>query len=151
MKRLLNSAAGIVLPLLTWRASAQTKFPDGPGKDAVLKICGQCHDADILLGVGKSREGWAATVDDMVAKGATGSDDELQEIVTYLSKNFAKVNVNTATLKDLKEKLDLSSKDAQAILDYREAHGAFKSWADLKKVPDLDIARLEAKKDKVAF
>lgn len=117
----------------------------------MLKICGQCHAADILLGVGKSRDGWAATVDDMVAKGATGSDEELQEIVTYLSKNFGKVNVNTATLKDLKEKLDLSSKEAQAILDYREAHGTFKSWADLKKVPDVDIARLEAKKDKVAF
>jgi competence ComEA-like helix-hairpin-helix protein len=151
MKRLLNSAAGIVLAILTSRASAQTRFPDGAGKDAVLKICGQCHAADILLGVGKSRDGWAATVDDMVAKGATGSDEELQEIVTYLSKNFGKVNVNTATLKDLKEKLDLSSKEAQAILDYREAHGTFKSWADLKKVPDVDIARLEAKKDKVAF
>ena len=117
------------LVLLVPQAPGQSKFPDGPGKDAVLKICGQCHPADILLGVGKSRDGWAATVDDMVAKGATGSDEELEEIVTYLSKNFGKsaagkVNINTATLKDLKELLDLSPKEAQAILDYREGHGS---------------------------
>jgi competence protein ComEA len=157
MKRLLSKiAGGAILALLISRASGQTKFPDGPGKDAVLKVCGQCHPADILVGLGKSRDGWAATVDDMVAKGASGSDEELQEIVAYLSKNFGKstggkINVNTATLKDLRERLDLSLKEAQAIVDYREEHGSFKSWADLRKVPDLDIPRLEAKKDKIAF
>jgi competence protein ComEA len=157
MKRLLSKiAAGIILALLTSRASGQAKFPDGPGKDAVLKVCGQCHAADILLGTGKSRDGWAATVDDMVAKGATGTDEELEEIVAYLSKNFGKsaagkINVNRAAVKDLRERLDLSLKEAQTIVDYREAHGSFKSWADLKKVPDLDITRLEAKKDKIVF
>jgi competence protein ComEA len=157
MKRLLSKiGAGTILALLTSRASGQAKFPDGPGKDAVLKVCGQCHAADILLGVGKSRDGWAATVDDMVAKGASGSDEELQDIVAYLSKNFGKstsgkINVNTAPVKDLRERLDLSLKEAQAIIDYREEHGSFKSWVDLKKVPDLDISRLEAKKDKIAF
>jgi competence protein ComEA len=157
MRRLLSKiGAGTILALLISRASGQAKFPDGPGKDAVLKVCGQCHAADILLGVGKSRDGWAATVDDMVAKGASGSDEELQDIVAYLSKNFGKstsgkINVNTAPVKDLRERLDLSLKEAQAIIDYREEHGSFKSWADLKKVPDLDITRLEAKKDKIAF
>lgn len=156
MKRLFSKIGAISLVLLTSQGSGQTQFPDGPGKDAVLRICGQCHPADILLGVGKSRDGWAATVDDMVAKGASGSDEELQEIVAYLSKNFGKstagkININTATLKDLRERLDLSSKEAQAILDYREDHGSFKSWADLKKVPNLDIPKLETKKDKIAF
>jgi competence ComEA-like helix-hairpin-helix protein len=142
--------------MLTARAYGQAKFPDGPGKDAVLKICGQCHAADVLIGVGKSKDGWAATVEDMVAKGASGSDEELQQIVDYLARNFGKsaagkVNVNAASAKDIREKLDLPAKDAQAIFDYREAHGSFKSWADLKNVPDLDSSRLEAKKDKIAF
>jgi competence ComEA-like helix-hairpin-helix protein len=144
------------LLILTAGAYGQAKFPDGPGKDAVLKICGDCHAVDVLIGVGKGREGWAATVDDMVAKGATGSDEELQQIVDYLARNFGKstagkVNINAATVKELKEKLDLPMKDAQAVFDYRGAHGSFKSWADLKNVPDLDITRLEAKKDKIAF
>jgi len=159
MERLFSKSAawgGVSLALSASLAFGQTKFPDGPGKDAVLKICGQCHSADILLGVAKGRDGWAATVDDMVAKGASGSDEELQEIIGYLSKNFGKstagkINVNTATAKDLRGALDLSLKDAQAILDYREEHGSFKSWADLKKVPDLDIARLETKKDRISF
>jgi len=148
MKRL---AFGIAACSFWGIVSAQTKLPDGPGKDTVLKICGQCHAVDVLQGLGKSREGWSATVDDMVAKGASGSDEELQQIIEYLARNFGKVNINTATLNELKEKLDLSSKEAQAIFDYREAHGNFKSWADLKKVPDLDITRLEAKKGKIAF
>jgi competence protein ComEA len=131
--------------------AGQTKLPDGPGKDSVLKICGDCHAVEILQGIGKSKEGWAATVDDMVAKGATGSDEELQQIVEYLARNFGKVNINTATMKDLKEKLDLAVKDAQAIFDYRQEHGSFKSWADLKKVPDLDLSKLEAKKGKITF
>jgi len=148
----------VAFPLLILTAGAygQAKFPDGPGKDAVLKICGQCHAADVLIGVGKGREGWAATVDDMVAKGASGSDEEFQQIVDYLARNFGKsttgkVNINAATVKDLKEKLGLPSKDAQVVFDYREAHGNFKSWGDLKSVPDLDITRLEAKKDKISF
>lgn len=131
--------------------AGQTKLPDGPGKDSVLKICNDCHAVEVLQGVGKSKEGWAATVDDMVAKGATGSDEEVQQIVEYLARNFGKVNINTATMTDLKEKLDLPVKEAQAILDYRQEHGSFKSWADLKKVPDVDLARLEAKKGKITF
>ena len=144
------------LLILAAQAYGQVKFPDGPGKDAVLEICGQCHAVDVLIGVGKSKQGWSATVDDMVAKGASGSDEELQQIVDYLARNFGKsttgkVNINAATVKDLKEKLDLPTKDAQAIFDYREAHGGFKSWADLKNVPDVDINKLEAKKDKITF
>jgi competence ComEA-like helix-hairpin-helix protein len=42
-------------------------------------------------------------------------------------------------------------KEAQAILDYRQEHGSFKSWADLKNVPDLDLTKLEAKKSKITF
>ena len=141
----------LVFGIVACCAWGQTKLPDVPGKDAVLKVCGECHGIDVLQGIGKSKEGWAATVDDMVAKGATGSDAELQQIVDYLARNFGKVNINTATSKDLKEKLDLPAKDAQAIVDYREAHGNFKSWVDLKSVPDLDLPRLEAKKGKIAF
>jgi competence protein ComEA len=144
------------LVILAVRTCGQVKFPEGPGKDALLKICGQCHAVDVLIGVGKSKEGWSATVDDMVAKGASGSDEELQQIVDYLARNFGKsttgkVNINAATVKDLKEKLDLPARDAQAIFDYRETHGAFKTWADLKNVPDIDINKLEAKRDKITF
>jgi competence ComEA-like helix-hairpin-helix protein len=136
--------------------AGQTKFPDGPAKASLLKICGECHAVEVLQGIGKSKEGWAATVDDMVAKGASGSDEELQQIVEYLARNFGKstvgkVNINTATVKDIKDKLELPLKEAQAIFDYRQEHGSFKSWADLKRVPDLDTRKLEAKKDKITF
>jgi hypothetical protein len=35
----------------------------------------------------------------------------------------------------------LSTKDAGAIVRYREANGGFKTLDDVKRVPDLDLAR----------
>jgi competence ComEA-like helix-hairpin-helix protein len=40
---------------------------------------------------------------------------------------------------------------AQAVVDYRTAHGNFTTLADLKKVPGIDAARLDARKDRIAF
>ena len=135
---------------------AEATFPEGQGKDALLKICGQCHSAKIMLGMTKSKQGWAAMIDDMVERGASGSDEEIEEITDYLNKNFGKstaekINVNTATAKDLGQKLGFSEKEGQAILRYREEHGSIKSWDDLKKVPDLDLSKLEAKKERITF
>ena len=45
----------------------------------------------------------------------------------------------------------ISAKEAAAIVQYRTEKGSFKEIADLKKVPDLDFQKIEAKKDRLAF
>lgn len=76
--------AGLVVTL---HASAQ-KLPDGPGKDVFASVCSECHALDQATNQKKPREGWQATVDSMVAKGATASKEQQQAIVDYLTKNF---------------------------------------------------------------
>jgi competence protein ComEA len=47
--------------------------------------------------------------------------------------------------------LAITPKEAAAIVAYREKNGSFKALEDLKKVPDLDYAKVEAKKDRIQF
>ena len=100
-----------------------------------------------------TKDGWASIVDYMVSRGATGTPAEIQTIVDYLAKSFpaAKTNVNKASSMDLQTQLELSAKDADAIVKYRTDHGDFKDFDGLTKVPGIDTAKLTAKKDSIAF
>ncbi|PID73496.1 MAG: hypothetical protein CSB33_03495 [Desulfobacterales bacterium] len=48
-----------------------------------------------------------------------------------------KLNLNTATLEQLMELNGIGEQKAQAILNYRKAHGKFSSPQDLLKVPGI--------------
>ena len=148
---------GMTLTAVT--SVAQGQLPDGPGKNTTKKVCGQCHSAEVVVGKGKTKEEWGQTVGEMASFGAEGTEEEFDEIVDYLAKNFPKsaasnkikINVNKATAKDLEPALELSTKEAQAIVQYREQNGAFKSLEELKKVPGLDAKKVEAKKERLIF
>ena len=139
-------------------ASAQSlKLPDGPGKEVTQKVCGACHGAELVIGRQEERETWGAIVEDMVQRGATGTDDEMYQVVDYLATHFSKtspaikINVNKATAKDLQSALRLSDKQAAAIVQQREAKGDFKSVEELEKVPGVDVAKIESSKNRLAF
>jgi competence protein ComEA len=142
----------IFIATLALTASAQT-LPDGPGKAAVIKMCTGCHDLDSVVGMHQSKDRWSAMVDEMIAKGATGSDDEINQVVAYLTANFGpkKVNVNKATAADLAAALDISAANADAIVHYRADHGDFKAPQDLTKVPGIDAKKIEDAKDRLEF
>lgn len=135
-------------------AADKQKLPDGPGKATMERVCGQCHGAEIVIGRKMSHDGWSQVVVNMIQRGAQGSDDEFGEIVDYLtntvSADVAKVNVNKATAKDL-QALTFTDKEADAILAYRGEKGEFKSLDDLKKVPGVDAAKIDAQKAKLTF
>ncbi len=136
-------------------AADKPKLPDGPGKETMQRVCSSCHGPEIVLGKKLTRDGWSQIVMNMVQRGAQGTDDEFADIVDYLTNTVsveaAKINVNKATAKQLQTGLDISDKDADAILQYRTANGDFKSIDDLKKVPGLDAAKIDAKKSKLVF
>jgi competence protein ComEA len=135
--------------------SNHPELPDGPGKATLLKVCSSCHSPDNVLANGQDRAGWEATINKMAGFGANASDDEFTEILDYLTKNFppptAPVNVNKATTAQLVSGLGLSTAEGDAIVKYREKNGDFKTIDDLKKVPDVDAKKIDAKKDKLAF
>lgn len=131
-------------------------LPDGPGKEEIRKICSQCHALEQALSARYDRAGWQRTLDKKVALGAKGTENEFRAVLEYLVKNFhadevPKVNVNKARAIELESGLSLKRSQAAAIIQYRAKNGPFKSIEDLKKIPGVDVEKIEAKKDRLSF
>jgi len=152
-RRVFNYSA-IILCLLS--ANAWAQLPDGPGKAETQKVCSQCHELERSISPRQDRGGWVATMDKMSTLGMKATDDELQAVLNYLSLHYPAeivppLNVNKARAIDLESALSLLRSQAAAIIKYRDKNGDFKSIEDLKKVPGVDVAKIEAKKDRLVF
>jgi hypothetical protein len=76
----------VVLTLACAPACAQ--LPDAPGKDVTVKICGNCHDIDVIAGYHQGKQAWSDMIAQMIEKGAEGTEDEFKTVLDYLVKNF---------------------------------------------------------------
>jgi competence protein ComEA len=138
-------------------SAGQSGLPDGSGKALVERVCSGCHEVGVFTQDRSTKEHWAAVVDDMVSRGAEANDEEIGQIVEYLSKNFGpakagqKVNVNTASAEELAKRLAISQENAGAIVQYRAKNGNFKNLEALKSVPGIDGKKIEEKKDSIEF
>jgi competence protein ComEA len=138
-------------------ATAWTQtLPDGPGKAVVQRMCTPCHGLDNVVRAKMTKDRWSKVVDDMVSRGATGTDDEVDEVVDYLAAHFGpanttKVNVNKGDAAELTAVLGISTADANAIVAYRTQNGTFKNWQDLAKVPGIDTKKIESEQDRVEY
>jgi competence protein ComEA len=132
-------------------APAQS-LPDGSGKDLVEVICTSCHSTERIVYKRWTRPQWQDKVLEMLQEETDVTQAERDQIINYLAKTFpARINVNTAAAKDIETALELSAENAAAIVRYRDQNGGFKTIGDLKKVPGVDAAKIEAKKDRVEF
>ena len=130
------------------------RLPDGPGKEAVGKICVDCHDSGNFRKSRFTTEQWTDSVEDMVQRGAQGTPAEIEAIVAYLSKNFgqgAPVRINTAPFAEIKAVLGFTVPEVRAFLEYREKNGDLKDLDQLLKVPGIDAAKIESQKAKIVF
>jgi competence protein ComEA len=149
----------VALVCLIWGsfgAAAWAQMPDGPGKDVTAKVCGNCHDVEVVKQYHLGKDGWTDTLSKMIERGAEGTDDQFNTVLDYLVKNFGPntpnpINVNKATAGEIETQLEVTAKEAAAIVKYRGDKGSFKEIDDLKKVPDLDFKKIEAKKDRLVF
>src|SRR5450432_862830 len=132
---------------LTAAAYAQT---DAMDKAAFEKVCGTCHKSSMASDL-KTESEWIETVENMVANGARGTDEQFERVMRYLARNLTRVNVNAATAREVAPVLDVREETAQAVVEYRSRHGNFKTLDELTKVPGLDAAKLRAHKDRIAF
>ena len=69
-------------------AKSEGGLPEGPGKEAVTRVCGSCHDVGQATSSRLNEKDWKDTIDLMVDRGATGSPDDFKNILAYLTKNF---------------------------------------------------------------
>jgi competence protein ComEA len=130
---------------------AQTELPDAPAKETVKRICANCHEMETVIASRRTKIGWERITEDMVSRGAMGSDDEMAAVIDYLTANFGKLNVNTASAAEIAKTLGFTEKEAAAIVAWREQNGKFKTFEDLQKVPGVSAEKLKEKRASIAF
>jgi competence protein ComEA len=132
-------------------ADTSSPFPPGPGRDALLKVCSNCHGPESAVAQLKTHDEWVKTLDEMANNGAQGSDEEWNQIQAYVDKHYTFIFVNKATAKDLETALDVNAAIADAVVRRRTEKGGFTSIDDLKAVPGLAAATVDARKDRFIF
>src|SRR5579864_3328500 len=145
-------AAFMLLPLFFSLPAQPQELPEATGKDLYEKICGACHGTDVVFKTRTTKEKWKNTVDEMASRGAEGTDEQLDTIIDYLAKCFGpRVNVNKADAKELETQFEITAKEAQAMVQYRQDKGDFKEVPDFKNVPGLDFKKIESVRYRIIF
>jgi virginiamycin B lyase len=73
---------------LAGSARAQSELPDGKGKAVVQMVCTECHEADVIVNAGGTRDEWAMAVQQMIDMGAMIQPEEISVITDYLTEHF---------------------------------------------------------------
>ena len=133
-------------------AAAQT-LPAGPGRDTTVKVCGTCHAPERGAAVKLTREGWREVLAKMTTLGARGTDAEMAEVLEYLSTHFkgeamAALNLNRATSIELEAIVGMLRKESAAWMAARQKTPCA-TLEDLKKVPGVDFAKIEKRRDRL--
>ena len=85
--------------------------------------------------------------------GVTAGNSEKGNLSNMIPSNSKQgtVNINTATLEELQTIKGIGKKKAEAILQYRKEHGAFRTKEDLLQVKGIGKKALEAIESQVTF
>lgn len=151
----LATAAAIVVAGLAVVAgaamAARAQEPEDYAATAFKRVCSNCHDADRILATRRTRTQWEEIIEKMIDRGAEGTADDFTSAEEYLLRVSGRVNVNRALSKDLVAVLGVTTKDADAITEYRKTNGDFKDFDALCKVPGIDTEKLKQGRDAVSF
>lgn len=63
-------------------------LPDTPGRATVQRVCTSCHSIGMVTAKGHTADGWSEVIGKMMANGMEASDDDLQTIHAYLTREF---------------------------------------------------------------
>jgi competence protein ComEA len=126
--------------------------PDTSREDAAFAaVCAVCHDASLVEGGFRTAVQWDGTIAVMQSYGASGSEEQLALVRSYLMRGYGRSNVNAADAAELAAVLNVSDTVATAVVAHRRNNGNFKSLDDLKKVPELTSEQVDARKARLMF
>ena len=60
-----------------------------------------------------------------------------------MAQKQGKIDLNTANEQDLMQIEGVTSERAKYIIEYRNQHGPFRTWEDVKKIPGFNDRMLE--------
>jgi mono/diheme cytochrome c family protein len=123
-------------------------LPPGKGKELAAQSCGSCHTLERTVQLRQSRDGWEATVYDMVGRGAPILLDEAKEIITYYSNVFGPdapplIDVNRASKEELLKVRGITAELASRLIAYREANGPLASRDNVREILGLEEKAFE--------
>lgn len=154
-RSLIVLAALLALPV--W--AQDDGLPDDPGKATTVRNCTGCHGPEMFAGSHRSQSDWDGTISTMVDKGLSLSDTDYATVLQYLSTCLGnppkKLNINTAPACQISDALGFTPDAAAAIVAARTDKDGkptpFQDLDGLKKVPGVDPAAIDAKKDSITF
>jgi competence protein ComEA len=147
----------VIFPILTMSASLTwAQLPPGAGREETQKVCTTCHELERSVSLRQDRDGWKATINKMLGMGAQGTVEEFAAALEYLAAHYPAnglppLNVNTARAIDFEARLSLKRSESALVIKYRAEHGNFKSIEDLKKVPGIDVGKIETKRASLVY
>ena len=106
---------------------------------------------EMVIYIPKKEEVTKSTVNDALVDKSNSVGFIDNESSNETTNTTTKVNINTATLKDLITLNGIGESKAQAILEYRTKNGNFKTLEDLKKVSGIGEAAYEKIKDYICI
>jgi competence protein ComEA len=140
-------------PYVTRQATQKEspKVPEDPDTGLFMRMCNNCHDTNQIVSRRRTRTEWEDVITKMVEQGLDGSAKDLETVFAYLNRNYGKVFINRAPADELVAVLTITQKDADALVAYRKTAGSFADFEAIRKVPGIDLKKLEDKKDAIAY
>ena len=117
---------------------------------ALKAVCTKCHNLQIVMDTPMSYDDWHDTVQKMVDQGASGTDEQFDDIMDYLHRTMTTINVNTAPADELEIVLNVPETTAQAITARRSTQ-KFTGLTDLKSIPGVDASTVDGKARLIFF
>jgi competence protein ComEA len=140
-----------VLSSVAWAADVAPPAPDlAREARSVQAVCAKCHNLQIVMDTPMSYDAWHDTVQTMVDRGASGTDEQFEDIMDYLHRTMTTINVNAADADELEIVLNLPKPAAKAIIARRSTR-KFTDLADLKSVAGVDASTVDAKARLIFF
>ena len=150
-----GTVSATVVLCATIALAQQEVNPDTRGRQIVGEACTVCHTLSMISQNRKSLSEWEETVSDMMGRGAPLTEGEREIILPYLAKTYGlenpKTDINQASAEQLVTAFGLSRREADTVVRYKQENGTIRGWEDLRKILNLDLKKLEAKRDILAF
>jgi hypothetical protein len=139
------SLAVVASPTTAIQAAQAEARPAPPPE--FTKLCVRCHPSDKIVEGRRYPAQWDQVIEQMVARGATGTDQEFDAVFDYLVAEFGRVEINKAPADEIAQVLHLEQGVADTIVNQRP----FADFDALTALPGVPAEELRKRRDAIVF